>query len=99
MNGRIGIELLHQRKHLGLAGGVGQFIFFRVHSHGDGLLGLLCHIDLAAGIVADNDHGETGGDAMIGLEALHMAGNTAAQSFGKALSVDDPGCHATSPWQ
>jgi hypothetical protein len=67
-----------------------------VHADFDGLPGLLVHIDLAARIMSDDHHGKARRQAMLDLEALHMAGNAAAQPFGKGLPVDDPGSHGSS---
>ncbi len=44
VNGGVGIELVHQGQHLGLAGVLGQLVFLRMHAHFNGLLGLLRHL-------------------------------------------------------
>jgi hypothetical protein len=70
-----------------------QLVFLRVHADFDRLLGLLRHVDLAARIVADDHHRQAGRDAVLGLESLHVAGNTAAQPLSVGFSVDDLGGH------
>ncbi|MCY1556875.1 hypothetical protein D9M68_936720 [compost metagenome] len=89
MYGRIGVELVYEGQKICFWGVGGQFVLERVHAHFGGLLGLGRNIDLAGRVLADDHHGQAGGDAVLGLETGNMAGDAAAQIFGKAFSVDD----------
>jgi hypothetical protein len=51
----------------------------------------VAHVDLARWIVADEDYGEAGGDAVTLLEGLDALGDFSAQVGGNGLAVDQSG--------
>ena len=89
VHGRIGVELLHQRQQFGLADAVRQAVIERAHAGLDRDLGLAADIGLARRIVAGQHHRETGRDAVLRREALHLGRDLGAQLRRDGLAVDD----------
>ena len=88
MDGRIGIELRDQIEQFFLRGGGWEFDFPRVHPEGRACLVLVTHIGLGGGILSDEDHGESGGDAT-GLQGLDARLGFEFHFGGDRLSVNE----------
>jgi hypothetical protein len=77
--------------------GHGGVVLFqhRVEAHVFAGLDLVAHIDLGSLVVAHQNHGQAGRDAL-GLERCRACGDFLAQLFGEGFAVDELGCHCWS---
>lgn len=61
----------------------------RMHADLDRHLALAADVDLARRIVADEDHGKAGDEAVARRDLPHLARHAGAQACGEGLAVDD----------
>ena len=94
MHQRVGIEARHKRQDLGLGRGGIKLVLETRHTRRDGLHTLVLDIDLAGGILADQDHGKPRHDPMPSLQPRDMGGHLFPHLRGKGLPVDDLRNHA-----
>ncbi len=85
----VGVESGYQLKDRGDTGIRRQAEFERGDPSGGAGARLAANIELARGIVADQDRGETGGDLMAFAQHRGRFGGTLLQPGGDRLAVDD----------
>ena len=94
----VGVELADELQEFGLAGVGRQRVLDRMEAAFLGLLAFGRDIDLAGGILADDDDGEPGCRMPLGDEVGGHALDRLDNVFGNQFSVDDVG-HAIPPVQ
>ena len=64
-------------------------MFIGIHAAFKGLFALVAHIDLTGRVFADQDHGQTGGNAVIGFQLGYFGSDVFAQFGCEGFAVDD----------
>ena len=85
----IGIQFGDEIEQVRLARVDVQSVLEALHAAGDGLLALVADIDLAGGILADENDGEAGRQAVGLFQGANRLRNSRAQRFREGLAVDD----------
>ena len=93
MHRRVVVQLVDQRQQIGLGRRGVQLVLIGVHADFDGLLALVADVYLARRVLADQNHGEAGGDAVIGLQRRDLRRDFLANRSGEGFAVDDLGGH------
>jgi hypothetical protein len=89
MNSRIIVQSMHKRDEVGFRNVFRKFVLKRSHTNFSGLFGFVRDINLASGVVADDDYSEARRDAVFSLEALNVSSDPLAQVFGEGFAIDD----------
>ena len=92
MNSRVLVEGRHAGQQLGLGQGGRVSLEHRMHAGVFAGLDLVAHIHLTGRVVAHQNHGQAGGDAL-GLEARYALRNLGAKLLRKGVTVDQLGRH------
>ena len=93
MHSRVVVQLVDQRQQVRLRGIGVQLVLVRIHADFDGLLALVADVDLARRVLADQNHGEAGGDAVAGLECGNLRRDFLTNRGGEGFTVYDLGGH------
>ena len=90
VDGGIGVEFGHEFQDLVLSGGGGKLELARMHPEGRAGTVLVADVGLGGGILTDEHHGQTGGDAPC-LEGFNACEGFVLDLGGDRLSVNE--CH------
>jgi hypothetical protein len=88
VDARVGVQLIDQRQQLVLGRRFGQAMGVRSHAGANRRFALVAHIELAGGILADDDDRQARLDAVGGLETGGRRGDAVHQSGREGLAVD-----------